>query len=315
MLINKPADLRYSEVTPKELYFNRRKFLAGVPAAVLGAGELLFSAHADAETPARLPNVIKSPLSTTGEKQTPYKDVTTYNNFYEFGTGKADPARNAKNFKTSPWTVSVEGEVAKPRKYSMDDILKLAPLEERVYRHRCVEGWSIVVPWIGYSLSNILKAAEPTSKARFVAFQSYYDPKQMPWGRSAGIDLPYVEGLRLDEAMHPLALLCVGMYGAKLPPQDGAPVRLVVPWKYGFKSIKSIVKIRLVDKQPPATWNLENPREYGFYSNVNPAVDHPRWSQATERRLGEFFRRKTLLFNGYNQVARLYSGMDLRKNF
>ncbi len=315
MWISKPADWRNSEVTPKELYFNRRRFLAGVPAAVLGAGELLAAASAGAETPARLPNVSKSPLSTKGEKETPYKDVTTYNNFYEFGTDKGDPSKNAKNFKTSPWTVSVEGEVAKPRKYSMDEILKLAPLEERIYRHRCVEAWSIVVPWIGYSLSKILAAAQPTPKARFVAFQSYYDRTQMPWGRYAGIDLPYVEGLRLDEAMHPLALLCVGMYGAGLPPQDGAPVRLVVPWKYGFKSIKSIVKIRLVSKRPPTTWNLQNAHEYGFYSNVNPHVDHPRWSQATERRLGEFFRRKTLMFNGYDQVAYLYKGMDLRKDF
>ena len=315
MLIAKRSDLPYSEVTPKELHFNRRRFLAGLPVAVLGAGQLLRPARAGADTPVRLPNVIKSPLSTTGEKETPYGDVTTYNNFYELGTGKADPASHAQRFKTSPWTVSVEGEVAKPRTYSMDDILKLAPLEERVYRHRCVEAWSIVVPWIGYSLSNILRAAAPTSKARFVAFESYYDPRQMPWGRSSGIQLPYVEGLRLDEAMHPLALLCVGMYGAALPPQDGAPLRLVVPWKYGFKSIKSIVKIRLADRQPPTTWNLESPREYGFYSNVNPQVDHPRWSQATERRLGEFLRRKTLMFNGYSQVAGLYSGMDLRKDF
>jgi len=315
MLISKPADFRYSEVTPKELYLNRRRFLAGIPAALLGARELLLSARAGADTPARLPNVTKGPLSTTGEKETPYKDVTTYNNFYEFGTDKADPAKHAQNFKTFPWTVSVEGEVAKPRTYSMDDILKLAPLEERIYRHRCVEAWSIVVPWIGYSLSNIVKAAQPTSKARFVAFQSYYDPRQMPLGRSAGIQLPYVEGLRLDEATHPLTLLCVGMYGGALPPQDGAPVRLVVPWKYGFKSIKSIVKIRLVDKQPPTTWNVQNAREYGFYSNVNPQVDHPRWSQATERRLGELFRRKTLLFNGYDRVAGLYSGMDLRRDF
>jgi sulfoxide reductase catalytic subunit YedY len=315
MLIRKPTDLSYSDVTPKELYINRRKLLAGIPAALLGARELLLPARAGAQTPAKLPNVTKSPLSTTGEKVTPYQDVTTYNNFYEFGTDKSDPSKHAQNFKTSPWTVSVEGEVARPRKYSMDDILKLVPLEERIYRHRCVEAWSIVVPWIGYSLSTILKAAEPTSRARFVAFQSYYDPGQMPWGRSSGIELPYVEGLRLDEAMHPLALLCVGMYGGALPPQDGAPVRLVVPWKYGFKSIKSIVKIRLVEKQPPTTWNLENSHEYGFYSNVNPQVDHPRWSQATERRLGEFFRRKTLMFNGYYQVASLYSGMDLRKYF
>lgn len=316
MLIGRSPSIRYSEITPKELYFNRRKFLAGVPAAIVGMRELLSPVHAAADPAVKLPNLAKSPLSTTGEKETPYASVTTYNNFYEFGANKDDPSKNAKNFKTSPWIVSVEGLVAKPRKYSMDEILKLAQLEERIYRHRCVEAWSIVVPWVGYSLSNILKASEPASNARFVAFQSYYDPKQMPASRWAGIDFPYVEGLRLDEAMHPLALLCVGMYGATLPPQDGAPVRLVVPWKYGFKSIKSIVKIRLVDKQPPTTWNLQNAREYGFYSNVNPQVDHPRWSQATERRLGEFFRRKTLMFNGYgNQVASLYSGMNLRRYF
>lgn len=314
MLIKKPTDLGYSEVTPKELYFNRRRIFASVPGLVLGGGGLLSPDRAGADTPVKLPNLTKSAYTTT-EKQTSYKDVTTYNNFYEFGTQKDDPSKNAQNFRTSPWTVSVEGEVAKPRKFSLEEILKLMPLEERIYRHRCVEGWSIVVPWIGYSLSNILKATQPTSKARFVAFQSYYDAKQMPWGRSAGIELPYVEGLRLDEAMHPLALLCVGMYGATLPPQDGAPVRLVLPWKYGFKSIKSIVRIRFVEKQPPNTWNLQNPREYGFYSNVNPQVDHPRWSQATERRLGEFFRRKTLMFNGYSEVAGLYSGMDLRRYF
>lgn len=315
MWISGPAGWREAGVTPKELYVNRRKFLVGFPTAMLGARELLRPDTAGGAQTARLPVAARSPLSTTGEKLTPYDDVTTYNNFYEFGSGKADPARNARNFKTSPWVVSVEGEAAKPRQYTIDELLNLAPLEERIYRHRCVEGWSIVVPWIGYSLSEILERAEPTSKARFVAFQSFYDPKQMPWGRSSGIDLPYVEGLRMDEAMHPLALLCVGMYGAELPPQDGAPVRLVVPWKYGFKSIKSIVKIRLVQNQPPATWNRENPREYGFYSNVNPNVDHPRWSQRTERRLGEFFRRKTLMFNGYDQVASLYKGMDLRKDF
>jgi sulfoxide reductase catalytic subunit YedY len=258
---------------------------------------------------------VKSPLSANG-KVNSFKDVTTYNNFYEFGTSKEQPAQLAKNFKTNPWMVSVEGEVAKPRKFSMEEILKLAPLEERIYRHRCVEGWSIVVPWVGYSLSTLLKMVEPTSKAKFVAFETYYDLKQMPEAKHAGIPLPYVEGLRLDEAMHPLALLCVGMYGESLPPQDGAPVRLVVPWKYGFKSIKSLVKIRLVGSQPPSTWNITNSHEYGFYSNVNPQVDHPRWSQGTERRLGELRRRPTLMFNGYgDQVAQLYAGMDLKKNF
>jgi sulfoxide reductase catalytic subunit YedY len=316
MLIRKPADIRYSEVTPKSVYVNRRRFLAGIPAPFLAGRELL-SPSARALAGTKLPNLAKSPFSTT-EKVNSYDDVTHYNNFYEFGTDKSQPASQARNFKTSPWTVSVEGEVAKPRKFSLDEILKLAPLEERIYRHRCVEAWSIVVPWVGYSLSTLLKQVEPTPKAKFVAFESDWDLKQMPLARPemAGIGFPYVEGLRLDEAVHPLALLCVGMYGETLPPQDGAPVRLVVPWKYGFKSIKSIVKIKLVAKQPPSTWNLQSSREYGFYSNVNPQVDHPRWSQATERRLGEFRRRPTILFNGYgDQVASLYAGMDLKKYF
>jgi sulfoxide reductase catalytic subunit YedY len=304
MLIKKPADIRYSEVTPKALYFNRRKFLAGIPAAFLGA-------RARAAT--KLPDLAKSPFSTS-EKENTYNDVTHYNNYYEFGTSKDEPAEYAKNFKTSPWTVSVEGEVAKPRKYSIDDLMHVAPLEERIYRHRCVEGWSIVVPWAGYSLSALLKQVEPTPKAKFVAFQTYYDLGQMPRAKYAGLELPYVEGLRIDEAMHPLTMLTLGMYGETLPPQDGAPIRLTVPWKYGFKSAKSLVKIRLVDKQPPTTWNISNAHEYGFYSNVNPAVDHPRWSQASERRLGELRRRPTLPFNGYaDQVASLYTGMDLKK--
>lgn len=308
MLIRKPADLRYSEVTPKSVYLSRRTFLAGLPVAFL-AGSRRLSAGT------KLPPLNKSPFSTT-EKENSYNDATTYNNFYEFGTGKEQPAKLARNFKTDPWTVSVEGACAKPRKFSMDEILKVAPLEERIYRHRCVEAWSIVVPWAGYSLSALLKVVEPTSKAKFVAFESYYNTSQMPEARYAGIPLPYVEGLRLDEAMHPLTMLTVGMYGETLPPQDGAPVRLTVPWKYGFKSAKSLVKIKLVEKQPPATWNISNPVEYGFYSNVNPQVDHPRWSQASERRLGEFRKRPTLMFNGYaEQVARLYEGMDLKKNF
>jgi len=312
MLISKPAGFRYSEVTPKSIYLNRRKFLAGVPAAFLGARA------ARAQAGAKLPNLVKSPFSTT-EKPNSYADVTHYNNFYEFGTSKQQPAQNATNFKTSPWTVSIEGDVAKPRKFSMDEIMRLAPIEERIYRHRCVEAWSIVVPWAGYSLSALLKQVEPTSKAKFVAFESYWDLRQMPLARPelAGIALPYVEGLRLDEAMHPLALLCVGMYGEALPPQDGAPVRLVVPWKYGFKSIKSIVKIKLVANQPPTTWNMTNAHEYGFYSNVNPQVDHPRWSQAKERRLPSLFQNHpTQIFNGYaNEVASLYTGMDLKKNY
>jgi methionine sulfoxide reductase catalytic subunit len=317
MLIKKSADLHYSEITPKSIYLNRRKFLAGIPAAFLAGREML-SPSGRALAGTKLPNLAKSPLSTT-EKQSTIDVVTHYNNFYEFGTAKDQPAQTSQNFKTDPWTVSVEGDCAKPRKFSMDEILKLAPLEERIYRHRCVEGWSIVVPWAGYSLSALLKQVEPTAKAKFVAFESYWDLKQMPLatpGR-AFIKFPYVEGLRLDEAMHPLALLCVGMYGETLPPQDGAPVRLVVPWKYGFKSIKSLVKIKLVASQPPTTWNMATPDEYGFYSNVNPKVDHPRWSQAKESRLPSPFKSTpTQMFNGYgDQVASLYTGMDLKKNF
>ena len=314
MLIKKPADILYSEVTPKSLYLDRRKFLAGLPAAFLAGRELLSpSSRAFAGT--KLPPLGKSPFSTT-EKENTYQEVSTYNNYYEFGTSKDQPAKLARNFKTDPWTLSVEGDCAKPRKFSMDEILKLAPLEERIYRHRCVEAWSIVVPWAGYSLSNLLKLVEPTPKAKFVSFETYYNLSQMPEARYAGIPLPYMEGLRLDEAMHPLTMLTVGMYGEMLPPQDGAPVRLTVPWKYGFKSGKSLVKIKLVEKMPSTAWNTANPSEYGFYSNVNPKVDHPRWSQSSERRLGEFRRRPTLMFNGYaEQVANLYDGMDLKKNY
>jgi sulfoxide reductase catalytic subunit YedY len=302
MLIKKPADIPYSEITPKDIYWNRRKFLAAVPAAFLGARTLLAGN--------KLP-VTKSKY-TVDEKINSFQDVSTYNNYYEFGTDKGDPAGYAKNFKTSPWTVSVEGLCAKPRKFGLEEILALAPLEERVYRHRCVEAWSIVVPWVGYSLSTLLKQVEPTSKATYVAFETFFDRKQMP--HAAGLQFPYVEGLRMDEAMHPLALLTVGMYGETLPPQDGAPVRMILPWKYGFKSIKSIVRIKLVSGMPPTSWNLANAPEYGFYSNVNPHVDHPRWSQATERRLGEFRKRPTLMFNGYgDEVASLYNGMDLKK--
>jgi sulfoxide reductase catalytic subunit YedY len=312
MLIKKPADIRYSEITPKHIYMNRRSFLASVPAAFLGARELL-SPSARAMGGTKLPNVQKSKY-TVDEKINSYQDVSTYNNYYEFGTDKSDPSQYAKNFKTEPWTVSVEGACAKPRKFSLEEILALAPLEERVYRHRCVEAWSIVVPWVGYSLSTLLSKVEPTSKANYVAFETFWDRRQMP--HAAGLQFPYVEGLRMDEAMHPLALLCTGMFGESLPPQDGAPVRMILPWKYGFKSIKSIVKIRLVGGMPPTSWNLANPPEYGFYSNVNPKVDHPRWSQATERRLGEFRKRPTLMFNGYgDQVASLYNGMDLKKNY
>ena len=319
--MSKSGDLTSADITPKSVYFNRRQILRamGLAGAAFAGGKLLSNfafPPAAVEAGTKLNVASRSPLSTT-EKMNSFEDVTHYNNFYEFGTDKGDPSKNAQKFRTSPWTVSVEGEVKKPAKYSMDDILKLAPLEERIYRHRCVEGWSIVVPWIGYSLSTLLKLSEPTEKAKFVAFQTLYDPRQMPLGhRVPALTFPYVEGLRLDEAMNPLTLLCVGMYGETLPNQDGAPVRLVVPWKYGFKSIKSIIKIRLVKDMPPTTWNRYAPNEYGFYSNVNPNVDHPRWSQATERRLGEILRRKTLMFNGYSdQVASLYTGMDLKKYY
>ena len=310
MIIRKPSDLPYSQVTPKNVYLNRRRFLGATPIAL---GALLGTRAAQATM--KLNNVTKSSYRVD-EKITPLDVITHYNNFYEFGTDKEDPSRNAQNFRTSPWMVKIEGEVAKPTTLDLDALMKLAPLEERIYRHRCVEAWSIVVPWIGYPLNALLKQVEPTSKAKYVAFESYYDRKQMPQGAWAGIQFPYVEGLRLDEAMNPLALLAVGLYGETLPPQDGAPFRLVVPWKYGFKSIKSIVKIKLVEKQPPTTWNLSAPQEYGFYSNVNPEVDHPRWSQAKERRLGEFLKRNTLPFNGYgDQVASLYAGMNLKKNY
>ena len=291
------------------MYVNRRRFLAA-GSAIVGAWALPTPAGATM----KLNNVVKSAYKVD-EKITPQEDITTYNNYYEFGTDKDEPSHYANTLRPSPWQVQVGGLVDKPKTYDLDSIMKIAPLEERIYRHRCVEAWSIVVPWIGFPLAALLKEVEPNAKAKYVAFQTLYDPKQMPLGNRAGIELPYVEGLRLDEAMHPLALLAVGLYGETLPNQNGAPIRLVVPWKYGFKSIKSIVKITLTDKQPPTTWNITNAREYGFYSNVNPTVDHPRWSQASERRLGELFKRKTLMFNGYPEVASLYTGMDLRKNY
>src|SRR6266446_1738044 len=320
MLIRKAPGLTYADITPKSVYLGRRKFLRamGIVGATAVAGRGLLDLALPAQTAfaaTQFTGLIKSPFSTT-EKQNSLNDVSHYNNFYEFGTDKSDPAKYAQNFKTSPWTVSVEGDVGKPRKFSMDEILKLAPLEERIYRHRCVERWSIVVPWIGFSFSNLVNLVEPTPKAQYVAFQSYFDTAQMPQAKYAGIDFPYVEGLRLDEAMNPLTLLCVGMYGESLPNQDGAPVRMVIPWKYGFKSIKSLVKIKFQQKIPATTWNLAASHEYGFYSNVNPNVDHPRWSQAKERRLGEILKRPTLMFNGYgDQVASMYNGMDLKKNY
>jgi len=317
MLIRQASPLALADITPKETYFNRRSFLRGL--GIAGAATVVgerFSSLLSPPTTALAGTKLTTIKSNylVDEKISSENDVTHYNNFYEFGSDKGDPAKNAQNFRTSPWVVSVEGEVKTPRKFSMEEILALAPLEERIYRHRCVERWSIVVPWIGYSLSTVLKLVEPSAKAKYVAFETFYDPKQMPQAKYTGLAYPYVEGLRLDEAMHPLALLCVGMYGETLPNQDGAPVRMVIPWKYGYKSIKSIVKIRLQSSEPPTSWNRQAPNEYGFYSNVNPNVDHPRWSQATERRLGEIFMHKTLMFNGYSdQVASLYSGMDLKK--
>ena len=316
----KATDLTHADVTPKAVYLDRRKFLRamGIASAMAMAGRSVFELATPAQTVlagTKFNGLAKSPFSTT-EKPTSYDDVTHYNNFYEFGTDKTDPAKNSKDFNTSNWTVSVEGEVGKPRKFTVDEILKLAPLEERIYRHRCVEGWSIVVPWIGFSLSELIKRVNPTSKAKYIEFTTLLDPSQMPGQRRQVLDWPYVEGLRMDEAMNPLALLCFGMYGEDLPNQDGAPLRVVLPWKYGFKSAKAIIRIRFTEKQPLNSWNVATPREYGFYANVNPNVDHPRWSQAKERRLGEFLKRPTLLFNGYgDQVASLYSGMDLKKNY
>jgi methionine sulfoxide reductase catalytic subunit len=319
MLIKKAADIPSSEITPKDLYLNRRKFLAG--AAVAGAAVAvglrlheMASPSSAAQANTKIDGLQKSPFSTS-ETITPYKDVTNYNNYYEFSSDKYEPAGLAKNFKTRPWAVTIDGAVKNKQVLDVDTIIKMAAPEERIYRHRCVEGWSIVVPWIGFSLSELLKRADPLPKARFVEFTTLFDLQQMPGQRGRVLQWPYVEGLRMNEAMHPLALLCFGMYGEVLPNQDGAPLRMVIPWKYGFKSIKAIVRVRFTESQPVNTWNISAPSEYGFYSNVNPHVDHPRWSQATERRLGEFRKRPTLMFNGYDQVASLYSGMDLKKNF
>ncbi len=319
MLIKKAADIRSSEITPKSVYLNRRKFLAA--AGLAGAAGLLGVGLRETIAPSltalagnKIDGIKKSPLSTT-ETVTPYKDVTHYNNYYEFGTSKDEPADLAKNFRTRPWKVKIDGLVEKKQELDIDTVLKMAPPEERIYRHRCVEGWSIVVPWVGFSLSDLIKRVNPTSKAKFVEFTTILDKSQMPGQQRDVLEWPYVEGLRMDEAMHPLALLCFGMYGEELPNQDGAPLRIVLPWKYGFKSAKAIVRIRFTEKQPMNTWNISAPREYGFYANVNPNVDHPRWSQAKERRLGEFLKRPTLMFNGYDQVASLYGGMDLKKNF
>jgi sulfoxide reductase catalytic subunit YedY len=316
MLIKKPADIPSSEITPKSLYLNRRKFLAGVGMATAAAGFALHELNSPLRVSAdsKIDGIKPSPFSSN-EKITPAADVTTYNNYYEFSTDKSGPSQLAKNFKTRPWKVTIDGLVPKKQVLDVDDIIKMASPEERIYRHRCVEGWSIVVPWVGFSLGELIKRAQPLGKAKFVEFTTVLSPGEMPGQRTSVLAWPYLEGLRLDEAMHPLALLCFGMYGETLPNQDGAPLRLVVPWKYGFKSAKAIVRIKFTDKQPYNTWQASAPGEYGFYSNVNPTVDHPRWSQATERRLGEFRRRPTLMFNGYDQVASLYSGMDLKKNY
>ena len=319
MLIKKADDIRSSEITPKSLYLSRRKFLAG--AAVAGVAVAAGFELREAISPSRTAHAgtkidgIQESQFSTNETITPFQDVTHYNNYYEFSTDKTGPADLAKNFRPRPWKVKIDGEVAKKQELDVDTIIKMAPPEERIYRHRCVEGWSIVVPWIGFSLSEFIKRVNPTSKAKYVEFTTLLDPDRMPGQRREVLDWPYKEGLRMDEAMHPLALLCFGMYGEDLPNQDGAPLRVVVPWKYGFKCAKAIVRIRFTEKQPMNTWNVSAPQEYGFYANVNPTVDHPRWSQATERRLGDFYKRKTLMFNGYDQVASLYSGMDLRKNF
>ena len=326
MLIRQPSDIRSSEITPESIYLRRRQFIGHVAMASL-ASALPLATYADDAAQAkalvyRKVNERANDGSYTSEMLTPLHDATHYNNFYEFGTDKGDPAEYAGALKTSPWSVAVEGEINKPGVYQLEDLLRGVDLEERVYRLRCVEAWSMVIPWIGFPLASLLKRVQPNSRAKYIAFTTLHAPEEMRGQRShtALIDWPYVEGLRIDEAMHPLTLLSVGMYGHALPNQNGAPLRLVVPWKYGFKSIKSIVKIRLQENQPKTTWNMIAPNEYGFYSNVNPKVDHPRWSQKSERRLPSTLfspnRIETKMFNGYaEQVASLYSGMDLRRNY
>ena len=315
MLVKKGGGFKSGEITPYDMYLNRRAFILGAAAAfALGPG------GANAAPSAGQPlKATPNPAYKVEDPPTPLKDVTTYNNFYEFGVNKEDPARLAQTLKPRPWSVRVDGLALKPQTFDIDDILKMAPLEERVYSLRCVEAWSMVIPWIGFPLATLLKRVEPTGQAKYVEFTTLLDPEQFPGQKKglfniASLDWPYTEGLRLDEALHPLTLLTVGLYGQVLPNQNGAPLRVVIPWKYGFKSAKSIVRIRLTDTEPKTAWNKSAPQEYGFYSNVNPTVDHPRWSQATERRIGEFRRRKTLMFNGYaDQVGSLYAGMDLKK--
>ncbi len=331
MLIKKPNDIPSSEITSKSNYLNRRRFMTGALATGAALASGLYLRHRDnqitmpgsveawsAGNAEKLSGIVKSQYSTT-EKPNSLKDITNYNNYYEFSTDKYEPAGLAKNFRTRPWTVSLDGLVKKPRKIDIDSLLKIAPLEERIYRHRCVEGWSMVIPWVGIPLSALIKQADPLPSAKFVAFETVTAPDQMPNQKHDVLQWPYVEGLRMDEAMHPLAILAVGLYDEVLPNVDGAPLRLVVPWKYGFKGIKAIVKVTFVDKMPPTTWNIMASNEYGFYSNVNPNVDHPRWSQKKERRIGDSLfapKHDTLMFNGYgDQVASLYNGMDLRKDF
>lgn len=309
-----PSAVRSSEITPESIYRNRRRFLADLGIGAIG---LLTAGCSDAkDAPAAVTaalTIASKSERAGGETVTPIETVTSYNNYYEFGTNKEDPSHNAHTLKPRPWSVKIDGECEAPGTIDLDALLKPHAIEERIYRHRCVEAWSIVVPWDGVPLADVLKRFKPTSKAKYVAFETIYDKAQMPDARWSGIELPYVEGLRIDEAMHPLAFLSIGMYGKSMPNQNGAPLRLTVPWKYGYKSIKSIVRIRFVEAMPPTTWNKLQAGEYGFYSNVNPEVQHPRWSQASERRLGELFKRPTLMFNGYPEVASLYSGMDLRK--
>ena len=321
MLIKKPDDLKAAEITSKEMYLNRRQFITSALGAGAAFAGLDLAAAPQAQALEKLPNVKKGPAAyNTSEKLNALKDITSYNNFYELGVNKEDPELNAKYLITKPWSVAVEGEVKKAKTFAVEDIMKLAPLEERIYRMRCVEAWSMVIPWVGFPLSALINQVEPTNNSKFIQFVTLVDPKRMPGQKPSffgnPIDWPYVEGLRMDEAMHPLTLISVGLYGEILPAQNGAPLRLVVPWKYGFKSIKTIVKLRFVEQQPATSWNKMQPGEYGFYSNVNPAVDHPRWTQATERRIGEFLRRKTLPFNGYGEhVASMYKGMDLKKYY
>jgi methionine sulfoxide reductase catalytic subunit len=318
MLIKKAPDIRSSEITPKDIYLRRREFIQGSAAALVGAGLVGWPGEAEAQIPrTKLPNVKKSPLSTT-ETPSEYDHVTSYNNFYEFAPGAGDgPKLMSGKFKNRPWSLEIAGHVAKPAKYDLDDFLKPYALEERIYRMRCVEAWSFVIPWVGIPLSDVIKRVEPTSKAKFIEFTTLHDVGRFPAQRGDSLKWPYLEGLRLDEANHPLTILAVGLYGEVLPAQNGAPIRLVVPWKYGFKGIKSIVKMRFVETQPDNTWQAMPGNEYGFYANVNPMVDHPRWSQARERRLPSFVpNRRTEMFNGYaDQVQSLYAGMDLRRYF